>query len=110
MNGTTPQRDGNDRRVTLCFNVTRSLHHSFTHTHLVDSINHNTPGNNYSDGHVYPVFFPGQVFPPLNGFSLWFTLTAESPALKQVFFPDFFDSEMDHGYTIKEEPRDPEHP
>ena len=89
----------------------RTHHHTYTHRdNLVDVISHNTPDNSYSDGNVYPVYLIGQVPPPLNGFVLWFTLTAASPTLERLLFPNFFDSEMGHDYVLEEDPRDPEHP
>jgi hypothetical protein len=88
----------------------RAHHHTHTHTHLVDVINHNTRDASYTDSHVYPVYLTGQVTSQLDGDSLWFTLTAATPTLKRLLFPDFLDSEMGHGYVLDEETRDPEHP
>jgi hypothetical protein len=50
----------------------------------------------YSDDNIYPVYLTGQVSPPINGYSLWFTLTEATPTLKRLLFPEFFDSEMGH--------------
>ena len=77
---------------------------------IVDVINHNTPDTSYTDGHVYPVYLTGQVPPPLDDESLYFTLTTASPTLKRLIFPNFLDSEMGHDYVLEEETRDPEHP
>jgi hypothetical protein len=75
------RNDERYRRESVCVSVKGAGHPD---THLLDVINHNTPANNYSDDNVYPVYFPGQVPPPLNGFSLWFTLTVATLTLKQL--------------------------
>jgi hypothetical protein len=106
MNDATPQPAGTGRLVLLRLPGRTTTH---THTHLVDVMKH-TPDNLYSDGNVYPVYLTGQVPPPINGYSPRFTLTAATPALKRLFFPNFSDSEIGHEYPLGEEPRDPEHP
>jgi len=56
---------------------------------------------------MYPVYITGEVSPPINGQSLWYTFTAATPTLKRLLFPKFFDSEMGQEYALREDPRDP---
>ena len=37
-----------------------------------------------------------------DGESMWFTLTSATPTLKRLLFPNFFDSEMGHEYTLRD--------
>jgi hypothetical protein len=108
MNGTTPRRVGTDASYYVC-----SAEPPLIHTPIVDVLTHHAPDNSFSDDKMYPVYLIGEVSPPINGYSLWFTLTVVTPTLKRLLFPNFFDSEM--GQRVRrvafgEEPRDPEHP
>ena len=73
------------------------VHLSYTFTHLLDVLNRFTPAHTFATGHVYPVYITGEVPPPDN--TLRFTLTVASHALKQLLFPNFFDSEMGQQYV-----------
>ena len=87
----------------------RPHHLSYTFTHLVDTLTELTTSHSFSQGSMYPVYLPGDVNPVITQ-SIYFRLTAATPALKQVLFPEFLDSEMGTQYTLSEEPRDPEAP